>query len=327
MFLFKKSLLLLAIILLVACKQKKKPSLSGDDPVEAVDFIGFFNPLPLSYQVGDTILNKKDNDSLLISRKVFNQFVPDSVLEILFGKGEKPKIYPAGKVEVPKAETYLFIKAVNNTKKILFLVAFDKMQQYIASLPVIIPDQKAATEQSLLFDKKYTITKAITKKNADGSVNEGKDVYVLNESSKSFLLIMTDALEDKITELINPIDTFPRTHKLAADYGTGKMNLVSIRDGRKNDRLTFFVHFEKNNGDCVGELKGEAILISPNVAEYREKGDPCYLKFNFSSNAVVLQEESCGSQRGMKCLFDGNFPRKKLPKPKAEKTKPPVKNK
>ncbi len=63
---------------------------------------------------------------------------------------------------------------------------------------------------------------------------------------------MTDPLDDKITELINPIDTFSRKNKYAADYGTGKMNLVSIRDGRKNDQLTFFIHFEKNNGACTG---------------------------------------------------------------------------
>ncbi len=46
---------------------------------------------------------------------------------------------------------------------------------------------------------------------------------------------MTDALEDKVTELLNPIDTFLRKHKYAADYGSGKLNLVSIRDGRKKD--------------------------------------------------------------------------------------------
>ncbi len=47
------------------------------------------------------------------------------------------------------------------------------------------------------------------------------------------MLIMTDALDDKVTELTNPIDTFSRKQKYTADYGRGKMNLVSIRDGRK----------------------------------------------------------------------------------------------
>ena len=144
-------------------------------------------------------------------------------------------------------------------------------------------------------------------------------MYMLNADSKTFMLIMTDALNDKVTELINPIDTLPRKHKLAADYGTGKMNLVSIRDGRKNDRLTFFIHFEKNNGECTGELKGEAFLKSPTTAEYREGGDPCILKFTFSSTSVSLKEENCGSRRGMQCSFDGSFGRKKWVKPLAPK--------
>ena len=45
------------------------------------------------------------------------------------------------------------------------------------------------------------------------------------------MLVMTDALNDKVTELINPIDTLLRKHKLSADYTNGKMNMVSIRDG------------------------------------------------------------------------------------------------
>ena len=75
------------------------------------------------------------------------------------------------------------------------------------------------------------------------AVSEGKDVYVLNSDAKNFMLIMTDALDDKVTELINPIDTFSRKQKFTADYGSGKMNLVSIRDGRKSDRLKFFYSF------------------------------------------------------------------------------------
>ena len=163
------------------------------------------------------------------------------------------------------------------------------------------------------MDSRYThYQNSMTRKNADGSISEGKDVYVLNSDAKNFMLIMTDALDDKVTELINPIDTFSRKHKYAADYGTGKLNLVSIRDGRKSDRLSFFIHFEKNNGECTGELKGEAIIKSATVAEYREGGDPCVLRFSFTSSSVTVKEvEGCGSHRGLRCSFDGIFPKKK----------------
>jgi hypothetical protein len=251
---------------------------------------------------------------------VFTQFVPDSVLQKIFGKTAKPKIYPLGKVE--GGETYLFAKALSAEKRTALLLAFDKKDQFIAAMPLLSLDQSAATRQSGVLDSKYTISKSTFRKNADGSISEGKDVYVLNSGAGEFMLIMTDALDDKVTELTNPIDTFSRKQKYTADYGSGKMNLVSFRDGRKTDRLSFFVHFEKSNGDCTGELKGEAVLKSPSVAEYREAGDPCVLRFNFSSSAVTIKEMGgCGSRRGLRCSFDGTYPRKKDTKAKTTKPK------
>lgn len=308
---------LFALALLAGCRHKKKPSMTGDEPVQVSDFIEFFQPVQLNYQLADSMLPRKEKDSLLISNKIFTQFVPDSVLLKIFGKGVKPKIYALGKAEEPKAETYLFVKAVTSDKKAVLLLAFNKKQQFICAMTALRPDANAATLQTVTLDRRFTITKTVLRKNANGSMSEGKDVYVLNTETKDFMLIMTDALEDKPTELINPIDTLPRRNKVSADYGSGKMNLVSIRDGRKNDRITFFVHFEKNNGACTGELKGEARFRSANTAEYREDGDPCILKFIFSSGSVFLEEEGgCGSRRGMQCLFDGIFPRKKDSRPK-----------
>jgi hypothetical protein len=210
------------------------------------------------------------------------------------------------------------VKTLAPESKAVFLICFDSKRKFIAGMPVLKLDNNTATTQSLIIDKRATITKLLQRKNPDGTISDGKDVFVLNADAGSFMLIMTDALGDKAPELINPIDTLPRKHKFSADYGSDKMNLVSIRDGRKTDRLTFFVHFEKANGECIGELKGEAMILSSNVAEYRESGDPCILKFNFSNNSVNLTEENCGSRRGLKCLFDGNFAKRKYIKPSAK---------
>lgn len=315
-------LLFVTVVLLAGCKHKKKPSLSGDNLVNVGDFITFFKPVNLSYQLSDTILQKKGNDSLLISFDVFTRFVPDSILSKLYGKGVKPKIYALGKAAVPKAETYLFIMTATNDKKALLVLSFDNKNRFISSLSALRPDNNNATIQSVVMDKRYIITKTVTLKNADGSVSDGKDVYVLNAAAKSFTLIMTDALSDRVTELINPIDTLPVKNKWSADYVNGKMNLVSIRDGRRNGRISFYIHFEKNNGECSGELKGEATLKSPTTAEYRENGDPCILNFIFGPTSVTLKEkEGCGSRRGLNCAFDGNFERKKNAKPLANSKK------
>lgn len=318
---------LLLVLLAGGCKSKKKPSLSGEEKVELTDFMDFFPPLELPFQLGDTSLLKKPKDSLLISYKVFSQFVPDTVLGKMYGKGVKPKIYALGKATVPKAETYLFVRTESGDKKVIWALAFDRKDQFLTALLGLRPDNNRATTQLFGMDRKYTLTKTVQQKNADGSISEGRDVYALNADAKTFLLIMTDALNDKVTELINPIDTLPRKHKYAADYSNGKMNLVSVRDGRSAGKISFFIHVDKNKGECTGELKGEALFRSANTAEYRESGDPCVLKFIFSSNAVTLKEvEGCASRRGQDCVFDGSFARKKFTKPIDPKAPPKKQN-
>jgi hypothetical protein len=316
--------LLLAGLITLGCHHKK-PSLSGEEPVAVGDFIDFFQPLKLPYQFSDSIFLKKDRDSLLISYKVFTQFVPDSVLRKVFAKGVKPKIYPVGRVNSPKDATYLFAKAVAGDMKAVFVLGFDKKQQFLAGMPLTRRVPASSSTHTVVMDKNYSIIRTVQRKNPDGTMSEGKDVYILNADAKTYMLIMTDPLDDKVTDLINPIDTMGRRNKLSADYATGKMNLVSIRDGRKTDRLSFFIHFEKDNGDCTGELKGVAMIKSANLAEYREGGDPCVLQFYFTPSTVTLKEqEGCGSHRGVRCLFEGSFPRKKYIRP-AMNSKPSTK--
>lgn len=291
--------------------------MTGEDKVEVKDFIAFFQPVKLPFYYADSMMNKKQKDTFLISYKVFTQFVPDSVLSKIYGKTTKMRIQALGKVEARGDETYLFVKTTTADKKAIFILAFDRNRKYAAGMSSLRPDQLKSTFQSMTMDKKYGITKMVQRKNADGTASEGKDVYVFDRSTNSFVLVMTDALEDKPAEFINPIDTLPRKHKWSADYSGGKRNLVSVRDGRRNDRITFFIHFEKNNAECIGELKGEAKIKSPNTAEFRVDGDPCVLSFVFSSSSVRLkEEEGCGNHRNMQCLFDGSFAKKREPKPK-----------
>jgi hypothetical protein len=312
---------LISVFVLFACKHKKKVSLSGNDPVDIADFIESFEPLNTPYQIADTSVAKKKTDTLLISYQVFTQLIPDTVLSHVFGKNAKPKIYPMGRVVAGDQGNYLFVKGILTDRKTALVICFDKKNNFITAMPALQLDANPATEQYFNIDKRYTISKSIMRKNRDGTISEGKNVYVLNAPAKSFLLIMTDALDEKTVELINPIDSMSRKNKYAGDYVKDKVNLVSIRDNKKNDRITFFVHFEKRN-NCTGELKGEAKFTSANTAVYRSPGDPCVLQFSFTSSSLSMNEtEGCGSHRGVDCLFEGVYPKKKEPKRKDTKKK------
>ena len=310
--------LLFAIYLLTSCGNKKKPSLSGTDEVGISDFIESFELIKPPYEVTDTSLNNKEKDSLLIANKIFAQFVPDSVLAKVFGKNAKPKIYMGKRVTIEN-EIYLFIKAIAADRKTLLVLCFDKENKFKAYLPLLVQDNDPATAQVSGLDRRYSFYKTISLKRPDGSGAEGKEVFIYNDEAGQFLLIMTDPLDDRVQEVINPIDTFARKNKFSADYTKDKMNLVSIRDDKKAGKINFFIHFDRNNGECTGELKGIANITSANTAVYQQQGDACSIQFNFSSSSVSLKEnQECGAHRGVKCSFDGSYPRKKEAKQKTQ---------
>jgi len=320
-------LVFIPVFVLFACSHKSKVSLSGEEPVDIRDFIKAFDPVELPYQVADTDVVKKPGDSLLLTHKLLGQFIPDTAFNRLFGRTDKAKIYPLSRVTEAGNGAYLFVKDLSNDRKSIVLLCFDKKNKFVTGMPVLVPDANPSTQQLFSIDKRLTISKNVTRKNADGTISDGKDVYVLNEPSRSFMLIMTDALDAPKVELINPVESLPRKNKYSGDYVKDKWNLVSIRDDKRQGRLNFFVHFEKKN-NCTGELRGEATLTSGNVAVYRSGGDFCVLQFRFTTSSVTIAEmEGCGSHRGIQCVFEGTFPKKKevkkkeIPKQKSSSNK------
>jgi len=308
--------LLVAFYLLTGCGSKKKPSLSGTDEVAIGDFIESFELMEPPYEVKDSSLNKKEKDSLLIANKIFSQFVPDSVLIKVFGKNAKPKIYLGKRINENEA-SYLFAKASTADKKALLVLCFDKKNQFKDFLPLLVQDANATTLQVSGINRKFEFYQSVLMKKPDASTAEGKDVYIYSSDAEHFLLIAKDALDDRIREVINPIDTLQRKNRFSADYVKDKMNMVSIRDDSKTGKMNFFIHVDRNNGECTGELKGVASFTSANTAIYKQPGDACSLQFNFSSSSVSLKEvEACGAHRGVKCSFDGSYPRKKETKQK-----------
>ena len=279
-------------------------------------FSNRFAAAPLPYQLTDTgLLNNKDTASL--PPDYLSQLVPDSTLVKLFGKTSKIKYTPLAKVEEKDKDSYYVIKAAAGDKKAALLVVFDGKGNYGAALPFLVPDEKDDTWQSSSIDKSRTITKAVVQRRENEVAGEGKEVLAYDAGEKRFTLIMTDLLNDNPAVVVNPLDTFPKTNKLAGDYYLNKKNLVAVRDGRHPNQILVYIHTENSDGDCKGELKGEFLITSSTTAVYRQGGDPCILGLTFSGNSVSIREESgCGNYRGLDCPLSGTFTRKKEEKPK-----------
>ena len=294
----------------VGCKDKKKISLTGEEPVEVTDFIEFFPEAKLPVLIADTTLSRKISDSLLIAYSVFTQFVPDSVLKKDFNK-LKPKIYPLGRVKEKGRETYLFVKAIQGTKRLAYLVTFDNNDKYLNTLRLLRSGEDYSKVYGSL-DKKFQITTYRERKNATGDITFKRNVYIYNNASNDFTLILTEPNDEIMEDVLNPIDTLSQKNKYTGDYPANKKNFISFRDGKNSSEILFFTHFEKNKGECVGEIKGAARFISSKKAVYKEAGNPCTLEFTFTTSSVYMKEvEGCGSFRDIRCFFEGTYPKKK----------------
>lgn len=302
--------LLASILLLVQCKSKKT-SLQDDDNITPSEFVEFYPEVTLPFRVADSSLLKKETDSsLFVGYKIFTRFVPDSIVQKDFGKTARPVITALGKAKETERETYLFSKAVSGTKRVAYMTVFNRKNEFLGAIPLVKSGFTKGVASWGMLDNKFQITTFLEKRG--GATSYKRNVYFYNAETKDFTLIFTEPNEELVAAVINPIDTFPKKSKYAGDYVKDKKNFVSIRDGRKPGEVMLFIHFEKNNGTCNGELKGTARFISATKAQYHENANPCAIELNFTASRVALKETAgCGTYRDIKCFFDGSYTKKK----------------
>jgi hypothetical protein len=320
--LLKMALVLVSLTFFIHCGHKNSGDTQAVKKIEPEDFLAMFHPLSLPLNFADSSLGRRHGDSTL-SWPVFSQFISDTLVQKHFGKLTKPKLYASGKLVVKNGETYLFIKALGATKKMLFVACLDKDGKFQTGLPLLVREEDAGLRYAAVIDNKYAISISRIRKDGDGRTFFVRTVYVYNPEG-AFTLIMTESNEGKprIAQIYNPIDTLAHRHKYTGDYIEDKRNFISFRDGKNNSVLRFFVHFEKDNGNCKGELKGEAKFISPTVLRYVANGDPCSLEFSFAEKNVRMKElEGCGNHRDIRCYFDGTYTRRKETNTKPVKAK------
>ncbi len=318
---YKVMLALICVCIMVSCKEHPV-SLSGTDKVEMKDFLAAFSKIALPYRVADTNMIKLA-DTTTISYAVFTQFIPDSVLINAFGKKvEKILIHPVGKIE-KENELYLLVDFTQNKKTTLVTFLLNKENKYISNLELLNQNTKDGYVHSVSITSEPAFIISREKTNPNSELFYTRNGYAYNSGSGKFIAVMNDSNEDlkRNNEIINPIDTLPRKNKLSGDYADDKRNYISLRDGSNTNKYAFFIHFEKDDGNCTGELKGTMTMRDASHGYFQESGDPCVIDFTFEGRTITVKEQgNCGNHRGIKCFFDDSFTRKKEVKP-AKKNK------
>lgn len=298
---------------------EKKTDFSGNTPIKINDFNKAFKIKSLPMAISDTNL-KSLADTLIIGKKALAQFVPDSVVNmILPNANEKAKLFPLIKIE-KETEYYLLLDVRHPTKDEIVVLVFSKKNKYLDFK--VITDFLFANKGSHKYGKSININKEPTfiveenKLDDENVLIYEKTGYALSEDH--FKMIYFDSNKKMASKnIINPIDTLPMNNVWSGDYKRDNKNFISIRDyNNQPNKYLFFLHFEKREGTCTGELKG-LLNFSKNTATFNEKGDPCIIHFTINGNSIAIKEDgNCGNHRDMNCYFNDQYERKKRPKKK-----------
>jgi len=296
------------IIFSVGCKNEAD-ELSGDKPVKAENFLKAFPVLRTPVIISDTGL-VHFGDTTIISYSVLSQFIPDSVLTAqLGGQSHKAVIHPAGAIRNDNND-YLLAKFTLNKRNELLVFVLGADHKYVTSLALLSGHEAGdAYNHSVSVTVEPTFIIRQEKAGKDNQLLYSRHGFAFNNASKNFTEVMNESNEqERTTDVINPIDTFPATNKFSGQYVRDDKNFISVRDGKDAVTYAFFMHFEKNNGECTGELKGQMSLTDEKNAVYQQSGDPCVIHFKFSASSIMVKEEgNCGNHRGITCPFDFTF--------------------
>jgi hypothetical protein len=301
---------LIGICFLIFSCGEKKTDLSGNTPIKINDFNKVFKNTELPVSISDTSLNHK-LDTLVIQRKALAQFVPDSIIDQFISPANKNKaiIHPLIRIE-QEAEYYLLLNIKYPKKHDIVAIVFNNKNKYLDFQ--FITEFLDENKRSAKYEKKLNINKEpsfLVEENIISS--EGVSTYEKNAwaySDGNFRLIYFDSNKSPENKtIINPIDTIQSKNIYSGNYGTDAKNFIALRDNGAPNKYQFFIHFEKRNGSCVGELKG-VLNFNNNTATYSEKGDACIVHFSITGNNIAIKEDgNCGNHRGMKCYFNDKF--------------------
>ena len=169
--------------------------------------------------------------------------------------------------------------------------------------------------KTLFINKEPTFLVEENKMGEDNALTYEKKGWAYTDNV--FKLIFFDSNKKPTSSsVLNPIDTLAMNNLYSGDYARDKKNFISIRDDANPNKYLFFLHFEKQDGNCTGELKG-ILNFTKNKATYTEKGDPCIVHFSMEGNSIRIKEEgNCGNHRNMTCYFNDSFERKRKAKKK-----------
>lgn len=320
---FKSVLLFVAVCFFASSCSNQSQKLLSDKGLSLQEILTLSPELTYPILITDSLLQKPGYDSMQLDDATFLQYLPDTLVQRLFPEKEALQLHVLGKATLKESGTYLFVRSgVGKKKKAIHLFYFSVQPAYLGNF--LLSDRlkrSGKVHRYCKIDSRQNIAFISEQQMPTGEFWTGETIYYLNNQGQPVLAV-TNTNEDLSDEIRgNPIDTLPRTHPHSADYSSDSKNLISVRDGKRKGTFEFFIHFSKQKGQCIGELKGTGEWVDAHKGIFRDTNSPCTIEFYFTRNSVRISEaDGCGGYRDITCFFEGSYPRVKVSKtPKGRK--------
>ncbi|MCX6210222.1 MAG: hypothetical protein NTZ59_12190, partial [Bacteroidetes bacterium] len=304
--------------MLFSCKNKTT-DLNKDAAIKPNQFIAAFKLIENGFTANDTNIFKLA-DTVSINHNLLSRFIPDSIVNQLIAGDKKTIFHSLGRIS-KSTETYILLLSVKNKKPYVSVIVFDKENKFLAEKDLLLIHNDEGYKYNLSINKEPTFFVGREKMVNDKEIKFTRTGWIFN--GKNFIAAVKESNErsDKLMPIINPIDSLMKYNMYSGTYVQDDRNFIAIRDGKSKTEYLFFLHIEKNDGNCIGELKGTMQLVDSTHAIYSFGGDPCVIDFAFSNNDITIKEKgSCGNRRGMDCYFDDSYTKRKEVKKQLPKT-------
>lgn len=297
--------------LLLACHSKNKGS-KDNGVISFQDFQQRFPDFVLPLPYNQDSLELREPDSLALDQKLLGSYIPDSLWHPDGKRVPRASLFPVAKGTY-KGLRLLLVKVVNPASRRVELLIYAKVDTPVAVKEVALYDKKHPAQVfSFQIDRQHLIRINERKELGNGQVIIREQVFGINDDGSTELILTNTNQPASSGSFYNPIDTLATKNRYSGDYYSGNNDLVSIRDGGKEGSFRFFVHLDKEGGDCTGELEGTGQFISKTTADFHERDGPCAVRFSFTSTRVTIKETGgCGAYRGISCYFSGTYKKKK----------------
>jgi hypothetical protein len=271
------------------------------------EFIAKFPVIHAPFQYGADSLGKDYPDSLRLDGLKMKRFIPDSLWRRTGGTG-KAGVFPIGAYRSGQLHVVL-VRVSSGAKDEADLLVNGKEDSVVAAKQVAaINKARPGRVSSFSIDDNDLLHLSEREQEPGGRLITREQVYGIGADG-AFSLILVNTNEPPAPgAFYNPIDTFPARHKFSGDYAAGKSDVVCIRDGDKKGTFRFFIHLDKDDGHCTGELNGVGRFTTAATGLFQEQDGPCAVRFTFTSHAVTIAETGgCGAYRGVTCNFSGTY--------------------